>query len=353
MAKAYLNRVATAVPAHDVHRAFVDYVPSMLGSERDRTMFQHMVHRAQIAYRYSFLKPSSTPSSLDGDDFYRPGDFPGTATRMQFYKEHAFSLVRDAIDQLDIERDRDAITHVIVTSCTGLYAPGIDWQIIDHYGLNPSVERTMVAFMGCQAAINALRVARHIVRSEPKAKVLVVNIELCTLHMQETANLEQVLSFLIFADGCAASIISAEATGIELESFYSALIADSSEYITWHIGALGFDMVLAREVPGSIASGLPPALPAILNGRTPADIEYWAVHPGGRSILDAVRSGIGLEEDALAISRSVLHDYGNMSSATIMFVLQRLLAQKPEAGPGCALSFGPGLTAETMRFSVV
>jgi predicted naringenin-chalcone synthase len=177
-----------------------------------------------------------------------------------------------------------------------------------------------------------------------------VNLELCTLHLQETSDLQSVLSFLIFADGCAASIVSAEQSGLELHGFGATLLPDSREQITWRIGEHGFLMWLDGAVPGTIARGLPGAAANLLGGRDPAGVELWAVHPGGRSILDAVQEGLRLEEGDLADSRAVLRNYGNMSSATVMFVLERVLAAGGPARTGCALAFGPGLTAEAMRF---
>lgn len=351
MAEAYLNRISTAVPEHDVHGAFVNYAPRLLGGARDRKMFGQLVRRAQIDHRFSFLRPSPDGARLDADGFYRPGKFPGTGARMRFYKKHAFTLARCALDGLGLEAARDEVTHLIVTTCTGFYAPGLDLQVAEHYGLRPSVERTVIGFMGCQAAVNALKLARHIVRSEPSAKVVILNLELCTLHMQEARALEQVLSFLLFADGCAASIVSAEPSGIELQGFHAAVMPGSREQITWHIGGLGFDMVLSRQVPATISAGIGGCLPAILQGRKAADVAHWAVHPGGRAILDAVRAGADLPEQALESSRRVLRQYGNMSSATIMFVLKDMLERKGGAGNGCAISFGPGLTAEGLSFA--
>src|SRR6202789_1132477 len=210
MTTAYLNRIATAVPEHDVHKAFVVFAEKMLADARLRTVFRRMVSRANIAHRYSFLDPkegSGHFSSHDALEFYRPGNFPNTARRMELFEQSAPMLMRKAVDGLALnEEERLGITHVLVTCCTGLYAPGLDFEIIDHLGLSTSVERTMIGFMGCYAAINALKLARHIVRSEPNAQVLAVNLELCSLHLQETDNLEQILSFLLFADGCAAAL---------------------------------------------------------------------------------------------------------------------------------------------------
>jgi alpha-pyrone synthase len=222
MVEAYLNQIATAVPDYDVHRKFVDNAPFFLSEERSRVLFKRMALKAQIENRYSFLNPDPDAVGTDTtDEFYRRGAYPDTETRMRFYKRYAFTLARRALDQLDFAGQHDSITHLILTTCTGFYAPGIDLQVVEHYGLNPSVERTVVGFMGCYAGINALKLARHIVRSEPSSKVAVLNLEMCTIHLQETDDLEQVLSFLIFADGCSASLVSCEPAGIELQSFRS------------------------------------------------------------------------------------------------------------------------------------
>jgi len=348
MAEAYINQIATAVPEHDIHSKFVDCAPSLLHEERHRALFRRMAERAQIDHRYSFLKPGTEPLDFDADGFYRRGAFPDTHTRMRFYEQHALTLAVRALDQLTISACKKDITHLIITTCTGFYAPGIDLQIVQHYGLNPAIERTVIGFMGCYAGLNALKLARHIVRSEPSSTILIVNLELCTIHLQETDDLEQTLSFLIFADGCAASIVSAQPIGIELQSFTSTVMPESADQITWRIGVNGFDMGLSGKIPLTIAAGLPSRLDAILSYRKPEDITHWAVHPGGRTILDAVQQGIGLTDETLRQSRDILRRYGNMSSASIMFVLKEMLSAN--AGRGCAMAFGPGLTIESMLF---
>ncbi len=352
MTQVYLNKIATAVPVHDVHDTFVAYAPNLLSAERDRKMFRILAQRAQIEHRFSVLAPHPCATQFDDNNFYRPGDFPSTQERMAFYKRQAFPLAQRALDSLDVTAHRDDITHVIVTTCTGFYAPGLDQDIIRHYGLKPSVERTIVGFMGCQAAINAMKLSYHIVRSQPDAVVLIVNLELCTLHLQEADDIDQIISFLIFADGCAASIVSAKPVGLQMLSFHSGIMPDSASHITWHVGDTGFDMVLAREVPSTITNGIANYLPAILDGRDKTDISHWAVHPGGRAILDAVRSGLAIDEAMLVSSRKILQQYGNMSSATLMFVLEDIM-EKEIAGLGCALAFGPGLTAESMLFQAI
>jgi predicted naringenin-chalcone synthase len=353
MTTAYLNRIATAVPEHDVHDAFAAFAETMLADPRLRTVFRRMVGRADIAHRYSFFDPrkgSGQFSSRDAHDFYRPGNFPDTARRMELFEQSAPVLMRKAVDRLALnEQERSGITHVLVTCCTGLYAPGLDFEIVDHLKLSAGVERTMIGFMGCYAAINALKVARHIVRSDPKAGVLMLNLELCTLHFQETQELEQVLSYLVFADGAAASLITAHEQGFALDSFRAVMVPGTRGMITWKIRGLGFDMLLSGQVPAELGRTLHEC--ELMSERD--SIDLWAVHPGGRSILDAVERGLELPADALAPSREVLSCFGNMSSATVMFVLQRMMQQVRPGQRGCAMSFGPGLTAETMRFHAV
>lgn len=353
---AYLNRIGTAVPPFDVHGKFVRIAPALLVDERLRRLFHRMAERCQIEHRWSFLEPEGG-DGIDRNGFYRWGAFPATGPRMRFYERHAPDLAAAAVEALDLAGERERITHVIVATCTGFSAPGLDLHLTRRFGLRPSVERTTVGFMGCHAAINVLKLARHIVRSAPQARVLVVMLELCTLHFQESPDLETVLSFLIFGDGCAAGLVSAEPSGIALDDFRAVLVPDTEAQLTWRIGDYGFDMHLSGAVPSILAAALPDAMPDILDGRARDEIELWAVHPGGRSVLDAVEQAIGLESQQLDDSRAVLRDYGNMSSATVMFVLQRMLSRYRATGIGgnalgCAMAFGPGMVAETMTFHI-
>jgi predicted naringenin-chalcone synthase len=325
----------------------------LLDGRAERTVFDRLVSKSRIEHRYSVLAPAADPTgdSVDAERFYSRGRFPSTGVRMRRYERHAPVLAMKAVSQLDLPpAELQRITHLIVTSCTGLYAPGLDLELVSRCGLPPSVERTMVGFMGCYAAINGLKLANHIVRSRRESRVLLVNLELCSLHLKETKSLERLLSFLLFADGCAASIVSRDPSGLAIDSFYAALVPDTRELITWNIRDDGFDMLLSGAVPGAIAAGLEAAAGAILNGVPKSAIDRWAVHPGGRSVLDAVERGLGIGPEALATSRGVLESYGNMSSATVMFVLQSMLARSSPGERGCAMSFGPGLTAETMMF---
>jgi predicted naringenin-chalcone synthase len=347
---AYINRIATAVPPHDVHTTFLHIAASMLNGHQ--AVFQRMVKKAGIDHRYSFLAPAADleGEAIDRDQFYVRGKFPSTGNRMRYFEAHAPELATAAIERLSLGSDRERITHVLITCCTGLSAPGLDLEIIERCGLATSVERTTIGFMGCYAAINALKLARHIVRSEPLAKVLVVNLELCTLHLQETPDLEKLLSFLLWGDGCAASLVSAEPAGLMIEDFRAVIVPDSRELITWHVRDHGFDMVLSGQVPATIQDGLKLYIHEIL-GQTPVRaIDLWAVHPGGRTVLDAVERALDLPPQALAVSREILRQFGNMSSATVMFVISALLGSAEKGASGLAMSFGPGLVAETMRF---
>ncbi len=351
---AYVNRIATSLPPFEVHGAFIEFARSLLADQpRVAAIFERMADKAQIERRYSSLQPSTDPGgqSVDAGGFYTRGRFPGTGARMARYEEAARPLAIQAVEGLGLSSGGlSRISHVVVTSCTGFSAPGIDLQIVEALGLDRSVERTMVGFMGCFAALNALKLARHIVRSEPRSHVLVINIELCTLHLQETRSLEPVLSFLLFGDGCAASLVTAEPRGIGLDRFRTVVSPGTGDLITWRVRDTGFDMLLSGKVPGAVGDALRAEADAILDGAKTTDIELWAVHPGGRSVLDAAETALGLDPRALDISREVLRDHGNLSSATIMFVLKAMLERGRSGAAGCGLAFGPGLTAESLLF---
>ena len=352
MTQAWLNRIGTAVPPHDIHTEFVDFGRTTALDGRTAALFDRMVAIADIQHRYAIFAPGPKPRDrvLDSEGFYRRGAFPGTAARMARFEPAALALAGQALAALDITRERTAITHLIVASCTGFTAPGLDFQIMRHAGLRDSVERTIVGFMGCFAAVNALKLANHIVRAEPDAKVLVVNLELSSLHLQEDWRIEPLLSFLLFGDGASACLVSAEPVGLALGRFRAAVIPNSDGLITWHIGDHGFVMHLSGKVPGRIRRWLMEHGPSLLDGSAVDEVALWAVHAGGRSILDAVQQGLVLRPDALRFSRDILRAFGNMSSATLVFVLQRILRDATSTGAGVAMAFGPGLTVETFSF---
>jgi predicted naringenin-chalcone synthase len=359
MTVAYVNRIGTAVPEHDVHDAFIRFVDSLLPDQRSRLLFHRMAQRAEIDHRYSYFEPGEGMEiAADREGFYRRGSFPGTASRMARFPVLALDLALRAVAALDIAGEEQAITHLVVASCTGFTAPGLDQQLMEALKLAPSVERTLVGFMGCAAAVNALKLAHHIVRSEPDSKVLVVNLELCTLHFQEAPELERMLCALLFGDGCSAALVSADPTGVALMDFRAVMIPGTQHLITWNIGDQGFEMHLAGEVPSQISRALQREAVrnddgGIFRGTRHQELDLWAVHAGGRTILDAVEQGLGLHERALSWSRGVLRDFGNMSSATLMFVLDRMMRSVLNEADGFGMAFGPGLVAETFRFRTV
>ena len=364
MVTAHINAIGTATPPHDVHATFRELIEESLSPSRQRVLFNRMAKRAGIEHRFSFFEPARKNGLMvaDSGGFYSLDSSPSTAERMQRFQTTAPRLALQALDALGLQGERDRITHLVVASCTGFVAPGLDQLIVAAAGLDPGVERTVVGFMGCYAAVNALRLAHHIVRSEPASRVLVINIELCTLHFQQTGDLQKALSMLMFGDGCSAALVTADEVGVALVDFRAVTIADSAEAITWRIGDHGFDMHLSGEVPGRIARALAAERArnddgGLLRGRRPEGYDIWAVHAGGRSILDAVETGFALAPHTLDWSRGVLRDFGNMSSATLMFVLERILKavrlRRAPAGDGFAVAFGPGLAAESFRFKVV
>ena len=343
---AHLQRISTAVPPNDVHSVFVDFAQGMLLDDRTRTLFLRMAERAAIGHRHSVL--NVTGGEPSAQKFYQLGAFPSTAERMLLFESTAPTLLRSALDNLHLtEQERASIGHVVVTTCTGMVAPGLDFAILDHLRLPRSTERTNIGFMGCYAAINGLKLARHLTRSEPGKRTLLVNLELCTLHFQQTQSLAEVLSFLVFADGCAASLIGSDETGFALDSFEAMELPGTRDLITWAVRDTGFDMFLSGQVPLEIGKALTHLKPHF------AGTDIWAIHPGGRSVLDAVEEALALHPADLAASRKVLCRFGNMSSATIMFVLRELMQTARKGQAGAAMSFGPGLTAETMRFHAV
>jgi predicted naringenin-chalcone synthase len=269
---------------------------------------------------------------------------------MRLFERYAPDLAQAAVGRLQLGAERDRITHLLITCCTGFSAPGLDLEVIERCKLPRSVERTMIGFMGCYAAINALKLARHIVRSQSTARVLILNLELCTLHLKETTDIEQILSFLLFGDGCAASVVSADPVGTALDSFRAVVVPGTRELMSWNIRDFGFDMILSGKVPAAIHDALHDHVDEILEGAPVSSIDLWAIHPGGRTVLDAVERALSLSPPALSASRDVLRRYGNMSSATVMFVIERLLQSGARGRTGCAMSFGPGLTAETLLF---
>ncbi len=348
---AYLNAVATAVPDHDVHDAFIAWARARI-EKRSGGVFDRMVRRAGIDHRWSVLPVGpNNGSPVAPGGFYADDPHPGTGERMAIYADAAPTLAIAAIDRLSTMLSLDGVTHLVVASCTGFVAPGIDQIIARRVGLSPHVERLLVGFMGCYAAVAALRSARHIVRSDPSARVLVIAVELSTLHLQPAVGIEPLLAMLQFGDGAAAALVTTDPAGLAIDAPFAMTLPASDDLIQWAITDRGFAMHLSGEVPGRIGAALADAgfVATLTGGRDIASIDGWAVHAGGRSILDSVENALALPPTALAASRAVLVENGNMSSATLMFVLARILAGPP-VEQGVALAFGPGLAAEGFGF---
>jgi predicted naringenin-chalcone synthase len=278
---------------------------------------------------------------------------PTTAERMEHYARLAPPLALEAA-RAAVARSglaAEDVTHVITVSCTGFVAPGVDVALIEGLGLMPTVQRTHVGYMGCHGALNGLRVARAFTGAEPEARVLLCAVELCSLHYHYGWNPSKMIANALFADGAAAAVgVSKNAAPADawcVAATASCLVPGSADAMTWTIHDHGFEMTLAKQVPGLIAKHLRPWLRAWLEqqGLRLEEVASWAVHPGGPRILSAVEEGLCLPRTALAASRVVFAECGNMSSPTLLFILDRL--QREGAGRPCVmLGFGPGLTAE-------
>ncbi len=252
------------------------------------------------------------------------------------------------------------VTHIVFASCTGFSNPGPDYHIIRELGLREDVQRYTLGFMGCYAAFPTLRMAAQFCAADAGAVVLVVCLELCSLHMQVNDQPDSILANSVFADGAAAALVSAREPqagqpAMGLKGFESALVASGEQDMAWEIGNEGFNIVLSSYVPDIIGANIHALISGVLGrrGLAPADIQEWAVHPGGRAILDKVQAGLALKPDALDTARGVLRDFGNMSCATILFVLKRLLEDPSRQGLTCAMAFGPGLTIETALLDIL
>ncbi|WP_242090745.1 type III polyketide synthase [Curtobacterium sp. DN_7.5] len=281
---------------------------------------------------------------------------PSTGTRNDAYRVLAPPLfvasARDALERAGTAPD--TVTHVVTVSCTGFTQPGPDLDVVHQLGLRPSVFRQHIGFMGCCAAFPALRIAAAFVDADPDAVVLVVCAELCTLHVRASDDPDQIVSNSVFGDGAAAAVVTSGGPGLRLDAFTTSVVAEGVDDMAWNIGDEGFEMVLSTAVPKLIGEHVGRAVAPLLGEGRPAAVPTWAVHPGGRAILDRTEEALGLPPTALAASRAVLRDHGNMSSATVFFVLAEALRSGLRAGaPVIALAFGPGLTVEAARCTVV
>jgi predicted naringenin-chalcone synthase len=356
----FIHRLETFVPQHSsTQDALALRMGAWAGDVATARIIRHVFQRSGIERRYSVLADFTEPDRAQLFRTDTEGRFiePSTQERNQIFSKRAgpmaVNLARRLMDDESGFR-LEEVTHVITVSCTGFVNPGPDWHLVTELGLSPTVERYNLGFMGCYAALPALRMARQFCQAQPDAVVLVVCLELCSLHMQMKTNADSILGNALFSDGAAAALVSAQPPAADrpalvLEAFMSALAPEGQGEMAWEIGNHGFDLVLSSYVPDIIETNVERVVGDLLAPRelTPIDIDLWAVHPGGKAILDKVEKSLMLEAHQIAASRSVLRNFGNMSSATILFVLEQMLnepATKPQTI--AAMAFGPGLTIE-------
>ena len=289
--------------------------------------------------------------------------FPSTVQRLEVFRQQAHTLSHAAIlNLLKSVPDFDVrtVTHLIVVSCTGMYAPGLDIDLVKSLGLSTTVQRTGINFMGCYAAFNALKIADSFCATNADAKVLIVCTELCSLHFQKEATQDNLLANALFADGSACILMEARtsrAVRLVPETFHSDLALDGEQDMAWTVGNLGFEMKLSTYVPETIKHGISKLTKTLLDkiSKKISDVKYFAIHPGGKKILEVIEEELGISPEQNAPAYYILQNYGNMSSPTVLFVLQEIFRKiKPEDHGEHILSFafGPGLTLESMVLKI-
>jgi predicted naringenin-chalcone synthase len=352
---AYILDIETALPAHKHSQdSILAYMQQAYNLDtNDARKLSFLYHKSGIKTRHSVL-----------DDFSKPFDSQSFSVknttiqqRMAVYESEALPLALAAIKPLLI-RQKLTPTHLITVSCTGMQAPGLDIQLCESLALPNTIQRTSVNFMGCYAAIHALKIADYIAKSDADAVVLIVAVELCTLHFQKEFNDDTALSDLLFADGAAATLVVGENTPIyhkkrSLKGFYSELRLAAQSDMTWKIADTGFKMTLSGYVPQLVETDFRAFVVAALASQnlTMADVSDWCIHPGGKKIIEATQKSLKLTDHDLRFSYKVLSDYGNMSSPTVLFVLKQILDGASDGGCIFGAAFGPGLTLESFIVS--
>lgn len=357
-----IHHIETLLPEYSYRQDYArDRMIGWLPGKRNRRLIQGIYDHSDIDTRYSVL-PDFGPDAkrvLFHEDRNGRMIEPTTRERNLYYRNSVRKMVvdagRNALENAEGFSTSD-ITHVVTTSCTGFYNPGPDLDLITGLNLSENTERYNIGFMGCYAAFPALRMADHFCRACPDAVVLVVCIELCTLHLQFRDEPDSLLANALFADGAAAVLVSARTPppnrpALLLHDFTSALAPEGESEMAWEIGDRGFNIRLSAYVPDIIAANIGAIIDRTFQNTQwkPEDIGIWAVHPGGRAILDRVANQLHLDPGQLEDSRAILRQCGNMSSATILFVLSRIMDREPPGMPLpiCAMAFGPGLTIES------
>ena len=355
--------IGTALPPHQISQTVASAGAVLYCCEQpEQARSVGALYRMSgVETRHCVVLNQSEGTQAEQQDFYPPRSTespagPTTGERLKFFERAAGPLAIEAaakaLERSGVEARR--VTHLVTVSCSGFSAPGFDYDLIDQLPLRATVARTQVGFMGCHAALNALRVARAFVAADPQAVVLVCCVELCSLHYQYGWDPEQIVANSLFSDGAAACVVRAADAGhsaserpFRILASGSTMLPDSRDAMTWRIGDHGFRMTLSSSVPGLLAQHLFPWLSEWLgnHGHRPETIGAWAVHPGGPRILQAFTEAMRLDPSHLDLSRAVLREHGNMSSPTLLFILDRLHASR-RAGPYVAIGFGPGLAAE-------
>ena len=355
-----LHGIGTAVPSRRLSQADAVQVAHRINAEtpEQERLMTRIYQKTKVFSRGSvLLEKDGDDGTIQGRLSFYGKESPGTAKRMQAFEDHAGELALEAAAKAlsDSDISAAAITHLVTVSCTGFQSPGVDLYLIEKLALAPSVQRTHIGFMGCHGALNGLRVAHAFAEMDPKAVVLLCAVELCSLHMAYGWHPEKVVANALFADGAAAVVASANPSpshqSLALRRSGSMVIPNSADLMHWEIGDHGFAMGLSPLVPETVGAALLPWLRDWLKEQAIEleAVKSWAVHPGGPRILSTCAEVLSLEPNLLLDSRAVLQDHGNMSSPTILFILERLWRQEC-SGPCLALAFGPGLSAEVALF---
>ncbi len=354
---AYIHQIETAVPEHlfkqeELREIMKDVVGT---TDREKRIIHHLYANSGIDTRYSVIDDFSnrdTPALF----FNGQGATPGTKSRNDLYIKQGRKLFVEVAEKLLKNSSFQAkdITHLITVSCTGFYAPGPDFDIINSLGLDPSIERYHLGFMGCYASIPALKMAQQFCNAYEKATVLVVSVELCSIHFQANSKMDNLLSSTVFSDGGGGAIVSSrkpENSHFRIDGFASSINKKGADDMAWSIGDTGFNMILSNYIPELLKEGMDDFLIDVMNQfqMTQDEIDQWAIHPGGKAILDKLEASTSIPKGKMGSSRSVLSNFGNMSSATILFVLKELMNQSSELTEEktLAMAFGPGLTLES------
>lgn len=362
----YITAIGIANPAYRFAQSTIaDFMMRAMDlNNGDHRKLKAVFRASGIEFRHSVLEDYG---KVAGFTFYADTGnlepFPGTRKRLEVFRANALSVSVTAVKNMIRSYpllDPGTITHLVVVCCTGMYAPGLDVDLVQSLALSPRVHRTAINFMGCQAAFNAMKIADACCRSDRKAKVLIVCTELCSLHFQRAATDDNILANALFADGSAALLVEAATQSslrLGFEQFHSTLATEGHADMAWTVGDLGFEMRLSSYVPDLIRKGiadLAKTLLAAISARL-EDIRYFAIHPGGKKILQAIEDELSISKDKNAVAYDVLRNYGNMSSATVLFVLKQVIDQLDRDSRGhriLAMAFGPGLTLESMILKI-